>query len=144
MPSGPHSSLPVGEFGASGFVIEIRVGGIRAVVSHARERAGFVRAMAHGEPFIADPQVLAHAEFQAFAQRGLPEHAHHILVRTHVYGIPARVLRIPKIEIIVMHAHADEIFRAGLLVETHQMIGIELVAFPGGNDVFESELLGWP
>src|ERR1035441_5171572 len=43
-----------------------------------------------------------------------------------------------------MHAHADEVLRAGLFVEADQVVRVELVAPPGGDDVFESELAGMP
>src|SRR5882672_2477119 len=38
----------------------------------------------------------------------------------------------------MVYAHAHEIFRARLLVESNQMVWIELVALPGFNNVFKS------
>src|ERR1035441_9380941 len=39
-----------------------------------------------------------------------------------------------------MHAHAAEIFRSGFLIERDEVLGIELIGFPGGNHVLEAEL----
>src|ERR1017187_1328727 len=41
-----------------------------------------------------------------------------------------------------MHSHTAEVLRPGFLVEPQQMIGIELMGFPGWNHIFESDL-GW-
>src|ERR1041384_453940 len=83
--------------------------------------------------------MLAHAEAQAVPSHRLFEQAYDVLLWTHLYRVPPVVLRIPEIEIIVVHAHAHEIFRAGLLVHSNQMLGVELIAFPCGNDVLKPE-----
>jgi len=40
----------------------------------------------------------------------------------------------------MVDAHAHEVFGAGLFVEFHQMIGIELVGGPDLADIFVAEL----
>src|SRR5208282_863418 len=71
---------------------------------------------------------------------GLPEGTDDVPLRSHGNGIPARlVLRIPKIESVVMHSHAAEVLCSGFLVETEQMVGIELVSLPCWNHILESD-----
>src|SRR3954452_14246854 len=38
-----------------------------------------------------------------------------------------------------MDTHTDEVLRACLLVEGHQVIGIKLLRLPGRNDILEAE-----
>jgi hypothetical protein len=82
--------------------------------------------------------MLADAESQALLARFAPPHSDDIFLRSHVGGVPTRVLGIPEVEIVVMRAHADEIFRARFLVELHQLGGIEAIGFPSGDHVLES------
>ena len=58
----------------------IEVGELRidAVIGNAGQRSGLVGAVAHGEPFVADPQVLADAEAQSVLLRRLLPHADNI------------------------------------------------------------------
>src|SRR5450755_253993 len=98
--------------------------------------------MAYGEPFIADPKVLTHAELQSLAHGGFAEHTDHVLTRPHIHRIPAGMLGIPEVEIVVMDTHADEVLRASLLVELNEVIGVELVAFPGRDNVLKTEFTG--
>ena len=44
-------------------------------------------------------------------------------------------LGVPQEKIVVVRAHADEIFRAGLFVEFHQLLRVPLLGFPQRNDV---------
>src|SRR5262249_43967088 len=83
---------------------------------------------------------LADAEPKPVFSRGFLERSNNVLPRSHLDRVPTIVLRIPQIEIIVMHAHADEVLRAGFLIQADQMVGIELVALPCRNDVLEAEL----
>ena len=57
-------------------------------------------------------------------------------LRPYVGGVPRLVLRIPHVEVIVMHAHAHEIFCAGFLVQAHELGGVKLFGFPKRNGVF--------
>ena len=87
--------------------------------------------------------VLAYREPQPLLARGLFPQTHDVLLRSHGDGVPLRlVLRVPKIEVVVVDAHSHEVFRARLLVELHQVIGIELVGRPHLADVFVAELRG--
>ena len=44
-------------------------------------------------------------------------------------------LGFPKEEIVVMRAHADEIFRTGLFIKFHQALGIPVLGLPERDDV---------
>ncbi len=86
--------------------------------------------------------MLADSEAQALLARGLRPDADNVVLRPHVHGIPARVLRVPKVEVIVMHAHADEVLRAGLLVEAHQVVRVPLRGLPVIHQILVADLGG--
>jgi hypothetical protein len=89
--------------------------------------------MAGSEPFVADPEMIADAEPQPVLESGLTKQSDDILLRPHLYRIPLIVFGIPKIEIIVVNAHTDEILCASFFVERKQMVRVELVSPPGLN-----------
>ena len=92
---------------------------------------------------IAGRQVLADGEPQPRASAPLSSKARRYPSWARRDGVPARLVSgLPQVEPVVMHAHAAEIFRAGFLVELHQVVGIELVGLPGGDHVLESEFRG--
>ncbi len=126
-------------------VIQIGVLRIRPVIRHAREGPRFVAHVRGRHPREAVGKMLAHAEAQSpFARRLLP-HPDDVLLRTRRRRIPSRlILRIPHVEIIVMHAHADEILRASLRVQIHQMLGIPLLGLERRDDVLVSHLRWMP
>ena len=106
-----------------------------------RRRAGLIGAVAHGKPLVADPQMLANAEAQPCLRAALRQ-PHHVALRPHLHSVPARVLRVPQVEVVVVHAHAHEVFRAGFLVEAHQVIGVPLLGLPDADQIFVADL-GW-
>ena len=124
-------------------VVEIGVGGIGAVVGDAGERAGLIGAVRDGQPVVAVGEMLADGELQAvLAGRG-GEEADDILLRAGGDRVPARlVFGVPQVEVVVVDAHRHEVFRAGLLVELDQVVGVEIAAVPGEGDVLEAELGG--
>jgi hypothetical protein len=70
----------------------------------------------------------------ALARQRLPC-ADDVSLRPHCHGIPSVMLRVPKIEVVVVDTHADEVpgARGGVLV--HQSFGIEPFRRPQRNDV---------
>src|ERR1019366_7415651 len=67
--------------------------------------------------------------------------AEDVLLRPAVGRVPAGlVLRVPHVEVVVMTTHGDVILRASLLVETHQVVRLELVRLPGLDDVDKPRL----
>lgn len=82
--------------------------------------------------------MVAHAKPQAMIHGSFAEFRNDVSFRPHFDRIPAGVFGIPEIEVIVVNAHADEIFGAGLFVEADEMIRIERPGFPGRNNVLES------
>src|SRR5664279_2813252 len=94
-----------------------------------------------GEPVKARGQVLAQREAKPMLLGRVSERSDDVSLRSHGNCVPARlVLRIPKIESVVMHPHAAEVPCSGFLVETEQMVGIELVRGPCRNQILESNL----
>ena len=116
-------------------VIEIPVVGVCPVVGHASFRPGLVGPMAALEPGEAGAEMFGNTEAQAILLRGPLPFTHDIAVRPHIEGIPAMQLRVPQEEVVVVRSHADEILRAGLLVEPHQTVGIPLLRLPQRDDV---------
>ena len=130
----------VDEGHARGIVIEVGVVRIDAVAGNTGQWPGLVGAMAHGEPFVTDPQMLADAKAQTvIARRFLPQ-AHYVLLRPHVRRVPARVPRVPQVKVVVMHAHAEEVLCASLLVETHQTIRVPFLCFPDIDQILVTDL----
>ena len=130
----------VDEACAIGIVIEVRISADRR---HRRERppaARSCRAVAHRKPLVTDPQMLADAEAQSLLPRRFPPDSHDVLLRSHVHRVPARILRVPQVEVIVVHAHADEVLCAGLLVEAHQMVGIPTGGLPDIDQILVANL----
>ena len=125
-------------------MIKIGVLRIGAVIGHAGQRAVLVAKMADTEPLVAGPKMIAHGEAKSLLERRLAEQADDVFFWAHVHGVPAGVLRVPEIEIVVVHAHAHEVFCAGFFIKVHKKVGIELVGLPGGDDVFESEFRRMP
>ena len=82
--------------------------------------------------------MFGNAKGQTIFLRGRLPFAHHVAMRPHLHGIPAMHLGIPQKEIVVMRAHADKIFRAGLFVELHQFFRLPFLGFPEWNDVLPS------
>jgi hypothetical protein len=81
--------------------------------------------MRGGEPIEAVREMFADAELQSALTGGVPPCAHHVFARAGGSGIPARlILRIPHVEVIVMHSHAHKVFRARLYVQIHQVFRI--------------------
>src|ERR1035437_7848617 len=112
-------------------VIEIGVGGVVPVIRHAREGPRLVAAMRRGIPDETAREVFADSKAQPLLLRRRADGAHHVPLDAARRGVPARlVVGLPHVEVIVMHSHADEILGPGLLVQRHQRIRIELVAFP--------------
>ena len=93
-------------------VAKIRIGRIGTVVAYARQRPCLVGSVAHGEQFIADPQIFADAKPEAVLQGYCPPQAHDILMASHFDRIPARLFGVPQVEVVVMHPHAHEVFGA--------------------------------
>src|SRR5713101_1326490 len=86
--------------------------------------------------------MIAHTEFQAMGARGFTPQADDVFLRTHVYGVPAIVSGVPKVEVIVMYSHAHEVLGASFLVQADQIFGIELCALPKGNQILIAEFRG--
>ena len=107
--------------------IEAEIFRVGTVIRHARQGAGTIRAVADGKPFVSDPQMIAHAELQAFFRGGLMPQTDNVFLRPHIHGIPLVVFGIPHVEIVVVDAHGEEVFGAGLLVEVHEVFGVPLV-----------------
>jgi hypothetical protein len=104
---------------------------------------GLVGTVRNRQPVIAVGEVFAHGELQPVLERGLVPQTDHILLRSGGGRVPARlVFGVPQVEVVVVHAHAHEVFGAGLLVELHQVAGIELVALPQPADVLVAEFGG--
>src|SRR5437588_5192330 len=121
-------------------MIEVGVCRIGAIVWHSGVGPGLIAAVRGREPIEAVRKMLANGKPQALFASGLLEHADDVLSRPRCGGVPTRVVdRFPEIEIIMMHAHAAKVLRASLLVELHQMIGIELLRLPGRDYVLEAE-----
>ena len=92
---------------------------------------------------ITGRQVLAHGEPQPRFLRGSLPKPDDISPGTDRTCVPAWLVRgLPQVEPIVMHGHAAEISRSRFLVERDQVLGIELIGFPGGDDILKSELGG--
>jgi len=84
--------------------------------------------------------VLAQGEPEFVLLGGLTERADDISLRSGGNGVPTRLmLRVPKIESVVMNSHAAKVFCSGLFVETQQMVGVELVSRPLGNQILETD-----
>ena len=135
-------AIPTGVAGFGREMIEVLPLRIGAVIRHPGMRAVLVRAVAALEPREARAEVLGDAELQAVFGGGLPPLADDVAVRTHVDGVPIVQFRVPEEEVVVMHAHADEIFRAGFLIEPHQAVGVPLFRLPERDDVLVTELRG--
>src|ERR1044072_9498338 len=61
--------------------------------------------------------------------------ANHVSPGTHIDGVPPMELGIPEKEVVMMRAHADEVFGAGSLIESHQALRIPLLRLPQRDDV---------
>ena len=118
-----------------GEMIKIPVVGIGTVIRHAGQRPGLVGLVRVLKPSEARAQMFGHAEGQTIFLRRLLPFAHHVAVRAVVHGIPRVQRRVPQEKIVVMRAHADEIFRAGLFVERHQLFRIPILCLPQRDDV---------
>ncbi|MGY2736764.1 hypothetical protein ACVWYO_004438 [Sphingomonas sp. UYP23] len=116
-------------------VIEIGIGGIGAIIGNAELGPELVEAMVGIPPVMARAQMLGDAEAQALTLGGGLPRSDNVTLRAHRDRIPAVVLRIPQVEIVVMHAHRHEIFRAGLGVARHQRVGLPTLRLPERNDV---------
>ena len=126
--------------GGSRPVVEVFVLGVGPVVRNARERARLVRPMTVLEPGEAGTQMLGDAEPQAEFLGGFLPVADYVAVRAHLHGVPFVVRRVPEFEVVVMHAHADEIAGSGLLVESHQPVRVPLLGLPERDQILVTQL----
>jgi hypothetical protein len=120
--------------------VEIAVGGVVAVVGYARVRALLVGALVGLPPVVAAPDVFADAEAHPLGARGLAPLADNVALGTHLDGVPAAVARVPKVEVVAVDAHADEVLRAGLAVQARESLGVEALGLPQRNGVLVAEL----
>ena len=113
-----------------------------AVVGHAGERAGLVRALRRLVPRPGVRGVHADAEPQAVRARGLGPAADQVLLRADGDRVPRLVLAVPEVEIVVVVGQREEILGARPLVERHELLRIPPLRLPEMDDVLEAELRG--
>jgi hypothetical protein len=101
-----------------------------AVVGHTLERAFEVREERRLKPPQRIIAVKRDAEADAFlVSRFLPS-AEDVTLRAEFDGVPRLKFRVPEIEVVVVHALADDVAGAGPLVERHQLLRIPLLRLP--------------
>ena len=72
----------------------------------------------------------AHAETQSVGTCRLFPSGKDVFPGTHIHTVPRLVLAVPKVEIVVVVAHGEEILGTRLFVKCQQAVRIPLVAFP--------------
>ncbi len=99
-------------------VVEVGEGGVLAVVGDVGVGALGVGEVRGGEPVEGVGEVLGDAEAEAALAGGGGPEADDIFVRAGGYGVPAGlVFGVPEVVVVVVDAHGEEVFGAGLLVE---------------------------
>ena len=121
---------PVVIFGRKLLVVEILVTRVVPVIRHPFLRTLSIGPMGGLKPRVACREMLGDSEGQTICLRCLLPEADHILVRTHLHGVPPVELGIPEEEVVVVGPHADEILCARLFVESHEGVGIPFLSFP--------------
>jgi hypothetical protein len=124
-------------------VVEVGVGGVRAVVRDSGERAGGVAEVRWGEPVVGVGEVLADTEAEAaFAGCRSPD-ADDVLLGAGGCGVPAWLVSgVPHVEVVVVDAHGEEVLCAGFDVEVHEVFGIPAGGFELGDEVFVADFGG--
>ena len=85
--------------------------------------------------------MLGDAEAEAALAGGCGPEADDVFVGAGGDGVPAGlVLGVPEVEVVVVDAHGEEVFGAGLLVEIHEVFGVPLVGGEEGDEVFVADL----
>ena len=70
------------------------------------------------------------AEAQSLLPRRGSPRAHHIAMRPKIRGVPRLMLRVPRVEAVMMIGERDEDSRARLLVARDQLVGVPVQQRP--------------
>ncbi len=127
----------VGEVGghAGVGVVEVGEGGVLAVVGDVGVGALGVGEVRGGEPVEGVGEVFGDAEAEAALAGGGGPDADDIFAGAGGDGVPAGLVPgVPEVVAVVVDAHGEEVFGAGVLVEIHEVLGVPLV---GGEEVDE-------
>ncbi len=88
--------------------------------------------------------MLADAEAQTELLRSSLPEPDDILFRSHLHGVPGIVRGIPVVEVVVVHRLGEEVLGAGIRVELHQAVGIEVLRLPRLDHILPPVLGGMP
>ena len=110
-----------------------------AVVGHARQRAVRVGALRRLVPAPRVRGVHADAEAQPVLARRLAQPAMSPSSARR-RRVPRLVRAVPQVEVVVVVRQRDEVLRARLLVERHELVRIPALGLPRVDDVLEAEL----
>ena len=121
-------------------VVEVSVGGVVAVIGHTLVRAVGIVPLVGAPPGKRSSQMLRHAEGHIVLLRSLLPESADVLVRTHVHGIEAVVLRLKVKEMVVVGCLSHEESCACFVIALHKAFRVEVLGFPQSADVLVAKL----
>src|SRR5689334_10087042 len=111
-----------------------------AVIWHTRQRASSVRTMRRLEPPPVARLMHRDPEPQSVLPRQSGPSTYHIAVRAHVDRVPGLVLRVPRIETVMVIGKCDEKFGAGFFIALDQLFRVPIEQRPLRTQFFVAEL----
>ena len=102
--------------------------------------AGLVAEMGCSQPIEAIGQMFADSKPETALACSLTPSAHNVFLGTRRSGVPSRlVFGVPHVEVVMVDAHADEVFGTGLLVQIHQVFRIPAIGRELRHYVLEAD-----
>ncbi|MEM9420651.1 MAG: hypothetical protein AAGA25_16610 [Planctomycetota bacterium] len=120
--------------------VEVLVSRMVLVIRHASPWAVGVTVLVGIHPRVGPLKVLGYSEPQPLAKGGVAELAGNVTFGNEIHSISPVMLGIPKVVVVMVDVHRDEIHCFSGLVFPYSSPGIEDITCPHRDNVFITEL----